>query len=152
MNTILVACFGALSAAIVSWFGPTKRPEPDVIANELLGGLVGVTAGCACVSTFGAAMIGLTSGALLLFDMLFIEEALKLDDVVRTIAVHGFEGVWGIALRSGFLSASASAGRRYLYRATRHSRHWCIDLCFLVFRLWLLGLEDRKALYSTSSN
>ncbi|MEM7557700.1 MAG: ammonium transporter, partial [Planctomycetota bacterium] len=95
MNTILAACFGALSAAIVSWFGPTKRPEPDLIANGLLGGLVGVTAGCACVSTFGAAMIGLTSGALVLFAMRFIEETLKLDDVVGAVAVHGVAGAWG---------------------------------------------------------
>ncbi len=95
LNTMLSACFGAIAAAALSWMGPTKRPEPDMIVNGLLGGLVAVTAGCASVNTGGAAMIGLVAGALIYFAMWFIEHQLKLDDVVGAVAVHGVCGAWG---------------------------------------------------------
>lgn len=101
LNTMLSACFGALATAALSWLGPTKRPEPDLIVNGLLGGLVGITAGCACVNTVGAAIIGLTSGALVYYSMRLIEEYWKLDDVVGAVAVHGFAGAWG-TLAVGF--------------------------------------------------
>ena len=95
LNTMLSACFGAITTALLSWMGPTKRPEPDMIANGLLGGLVGITAGCACVNTGGAAMIGLISGMLVYWAMWFLEHRLKLDDVVGAVPVHGVCGAWG---------------------------------------------------------
>ena len=94
-NTMLSACFGAAASAGLSWMGPTKRPEPDMIANGLLGGLVGITAGCASVNTGGAALIGLISGIAVYWAIWFLEHKLKLDDVVGAVAVHGVCGAWG---------------------------------------------------------
>jgi Amt family ammonium transporter len=95
LNTILSACFGAIASAALSWMGPTRRPEPDMIANGLLGGLVGITAGCAVVNTGGAAVIGLISGSAVYVAMWFMEHKLRLDDVVGAVAVHGVCGAWG---------------------------------------------------------
>lgn len=96
LNTLLAACFGSISAAALSWyFCQMKRPEGEMIANGMLGGLVGITAGCYFVNTTGAALIGLSSGVVVYFGSLFIERVLKLDDVVGAISVHGFCGAWG---------------------------------------------------------
>ncbi|MCA1794646.1 MAG: ammonium transporter [Desulfobacteraceae bacterium] len=96
MNTLLSASFGCLSASILSWINsPFKRPEGEMIANGVLGGLVGITAGCAFVETSGAAMIGISSGIIVYFSTRFIERVLKVDDVVGAIAVHGVCGAWG---------------------------------------------------------
>lgn len=96
VNTLIAACFGGISCSALSWyFSELKRPEGEMIINGVLGGLVGITAGCAFVGTMGAAIIGLISGIVVYNGVHFIERKLKLDDVVGAIAVHGFCGAWG---------------------------------------------------------
>ncbi len=96
MNTLLSGCFGCLSCSALSWiFSPMKRPEGEMIANGMLGGLVGVTAGCAYVGVSGAVIIGLVSGVCVYGGALLVERVLKLDDVVGAVAVHGVCGAWG---------------------------------------------------------
>ena len=110
LNTMLSGCFGCLSASALSWLrSPFHRPEGEMIANGILGGLVGITAGCAFVSTFGAMWIGLISGVVVYFGTLFIERVLRLDDVVGAIAVHGLCGAWG-TLAVGFFITPESLG------------------------------------------
>ena len=96
LNTMLAGCFGCLSSSALSWIrSPFHRPEGEMIANGILGGLVGITAGCAFVDTFGAMWIGLISGVVVYCGTIFIEKVLKLDDVVGAISVHGLCGAWG---------------------------------------------------------
>lgn len=96
MNTMLAGSFGCISASALSWVkSPFKRPEGEMIANGLLGGLVGITAGCASVETVGASFIGLGAGVVVYFGTHLIEKVLKVDDVVGAIAVHGVCGAWG---------------------------------------------------------
>ena len=96
VNTMIAACFGCLSSSALSWLrSPFHRPEGEMIANGIIGGLVGITAGCEAVGTVGAMWIGLISGVVVYFGTLFIERVLKLDDVVGAVAVHGFCGAWG---------------------------------------------------------
>jgi Amt family ammonium transporter len=96
VNTLLAACFGGLMAGILSWIlSPNHQPEVEMINNGVLGGLVGVTAGCASVDTTGACLIGLTSGIVVYVSTLFLEHVLKVDDVVSAVPVHGFCGAWG---------------------------------------------------------
>lgn len=95
-NTMLSAVFGGIAAAACCYIvGETKRFEPEYVANGVLGGLVGITAGCDAVSAGGAVLIGLSSGAVSYGATLFIERVCKLDDVVGAVAVHGFCGAWG---------------------------------------------------------
>lgn len=112
-NTILAASFGGLVSGIHSWLGPTKRPEPDLISNGLLGGLVSVTAGCAILSPLGAAAIGATGGFVVCYGVSVMEHRWKLDDVCGAVAVHGFCGAWGtigvaILMPSSALAEGAS--------------------------------------------
>jgi len=96
MTTALAACFGGISSMALSWlFSEHKRPEVETICNGLLGGLVGITAGCAFVDSGGAMVIGLVSGAVVYYATMLVERVFKLDDVVGAVAVHGFCGAWG---------------------------------------------------------
>ena len=102
LNTTLAACFACLTASILSWiFHPEKKIEGEMIANGVLAGLVGITAGCAFVGTVGASIIGAIAGIVVYVATGFLENVLKLDDVVGAIPVHGFCGAWG-TLAVGF--------------------------------------------------
>lgn len=94
-NTLISASFGGLTGLFVSWkFSKNQLPEPESIINGILGGLVGITAGCYYVSAVGALVIGIVAGLIVFFGTLLLEK-FKLDDVVGAIPVHGFAGVWG---------------------------------------------------------
>ncbi|MBK5967504.1 MULTISPECIES: ammonium transporter [Thiorhodovibrio] len=96
MNTLIAACFACLAASAISWvLSPLKRPEVEMVTNGLLGGLVGITAGCAFVDTMGAMWIGLGAGVVVYIGIELMEKVFKLDDVVGAVSVHGFCGAWG---------------------------------------------------------
>lgn len=96
LTTIISACFAGLSASALSWiFSDEKLPQAEMIANGVLGGLVGITAGCAHLSPQSAILVGLMAGVLVYAGSVFLERVLKLDDVVGAIPVHGVCGAWG---------------------------------------------------------
>jgi Amt family ammonium transporter len=72
------------------------KPDVAFMANGFLAGLVAITAPCAFVSSFGAAVIGLIAGALLVYSVIFVDETLKIDDPVGAISVHGVCGAFGV--------------------------------------------------------
>jgi len=71
-------------------------PDPSMIANGALAGLVAITAPCAFVTAPSAVLIGSVAGVLVCWSVFFIERTLKLDDPVGAISVHGVNGLWGI--------------------------------------------------------
>ena len=95
VNTMLASASGALAAMFYMWarFG---KPDPSMSANGFLAGLVAITAPCAFVSSFWAFVIGLIAGFILCWAVFFVENRLKVDDPVGAIAVHGFNGAWGV--------------------------------------------------------
>jgi Amt family ammonium transporter len=94
-NTMLAGTGGALSAMCFVWwrFG---KPDPSMMVNGMLAGLVAITAPCAFVNSVSAMIIGLIAGVLVVAAVLFIERTLKIDDPVGAIAVHGVNGCWGV--------------------------------------------------------
>jgi Amt family ammonium transporter len=95
VNTMLAGSAGALAAMIYVWrrYG---KPDPSMMANGLLAGLVAITAPCAFVTSVSAVFIGLIAGVLVVAAAVFIERTLKIDDPVGAIAVHGVNGAWGV--------------------------------------------------------
>ena len=67
-----------------------------MIANGMLAGLVAITAPCAFVNSVSAVIIGVIAGVLVVESVLFFERALKIDDPVGAISVHGVNGAWGV--------------------------------------------------------
>ena len=95
LNTALAAAFGAVTAMF--WITKrTGKPDPGMMANGMLAGLVAITAPCAFVDPWAAAVIGLIAGVLVIEAVFFIERKLKLDDPVGAIAVHGINGTFGV--------------------------------------------------------
>jgi ammonium transporter, Amt family len=72
-----------------------KKADGAMALNGALAGLVGITAGCDCVSPVGAIIIGTIAGALVVYSVLFIDKFLKIDDPVGAVSVHGVCGAWG---------------------------------------------------------
>lgn len=94
-NTMLASAAGALSATFYMW-ARYKKPDPSMMANGMLAGLVAITAPCAFVNALSAVFIGAVSGVLVIFAVFFIDQKLKVDDPVGAVAVHGVNGLWGI--------------------------------------------------------
>jgi Amt family ammonium transporter len=72
------------------------KPDPSMMANGMLAGLVAITAPCAFVTAPSAVFIGLVSGVLVCWSVFFVEGTLKVDDPVGAISVHGTNGAWGV--------------------------------------------------------
>jgi Amt family ammonium transporter len=108
-NTILASAFGCLSAMFVMWrkFG---KPDPSMTANGLLAGLVAITAPCAFVAPWAAAVIGLVAGVIVVYVVIIVEQKAKVDDPVGAVAVHGANGLWGLLALGLFADGSYGAG------------------------------------------
>ncbi len=94
VNTMLASAAGALASTLWMWWFRTKKPDPTMMANGMLAGLVAITAPCAFVSAGGAVIIGLVSG-ILVVESVFFFDRIQIDDPVGAISVHGVNGAWG---------------------------------------------------------
>lgn len=94
ITTNLAAAAGAVTSLFLTW-ARYGRADISMTLNGALAGLVGITAGCAAVSPFGAFIIGIISGFVVVFSIEFIDKVLKIDDPVGAISVHGVVGAVG---------------------------------------------------------
>ena len=95
-NTMLCSATGAVAATLWMWMIRSKKPDPSMMCNGMLAGLVAITAPCAFVNSVSACIIGLIAGVLVVESVFFIERVLKIDDPVGAISVHGTCGAWGV--------------------------------------------------------
>ncbi len=95
-NTLLASATGGLLSTVWMWLVRTKKPDPSMICNGMLAGLVAITAPCAFVNSVSAAIIGAIAGVLVVEAAYFVEGVLKIDDPVGAVAVHGVNGAWGV--------------------------------------------------------
>lgn len=93
LTTVLAGAAGGVATTLTSWWHSGK-PDVAMAGNGVLGGLVGITAGTAVVSGWGAVAIGMAAGALVYFAVLGIDR-LGVDDPVGAVSVHGVCGVFG---------------------------------------------------------
>ncbi len=109
VNTALAAGFGATAATVWIMFR-TGKPDPGMMANGMLAGLVAITAPCAFVKPGWAAVIGLIAGVLVIESIFFVERRLKVDDPVGAISVHGVNGIFGVLAVGIFADGHYGAG------------------------------------------
>lgn len=95
VNTMLASATGALAATLYMWWFKTKKPDPGMMVNGMLAGLVAITAPCAFVNSVSACIIGLVSGVLVVEAVYFFDRV-HVDDPVGAISVHGVNGAWGV--------------------------------------------------------
>ncbi|WP_448572540.1 ammonium transporter [Trichothermofontia sp.] len=116
VTTNTAAAFGGVAATLTAWvvFG---SPDLSMIINGILAGLVAITAACAFVPIWAAALIGTIAGVLVVFSVLFFEKR-QIDDPVGAVSVHMVNGVWGtIAVGLFAVGPGTTVGTDALYAA-----------------------------------
>jgi Amt family ammonium transporter len=108
VNTMLASITGAIASMLVLWTKEMK-PDPTMMCNGMLAGLVAITAPCAFVDPWAAALIGAVAGALVVYSVFFFERV-GIDDVVGAISVHGVNGLWGVISVGIFATGAYGAG------------------------------------------
>ena len=108
-NTMIAGAAGASSAYL---YVKTRwgKAEPSWLANGTLAGLVAITASCAYVSAWAAAVIGAVGGVLAITAAVFIDTRLRIDDPVGATAVHGVSGTWGALALGLFANGTYGQG------------------------------------------
>ena len=109
VDTMLAGCTGTMTAILYMW-ALKGKPDYSMSGNGLLAGLVAITAPSGFVSTFGAAVIGAVAGVLVCLSCTFMENALKVDDPVGAISVHGTCGLWGVLSVGLFADGTSNYG------------------------------------------
>jgi len=108
VNTMLAGIVGAL-AAMVTLMLKGLKPDPTMCCNGMLAGLVAITAPCAFIDPWAAAVIGLVAGWLVVVSVFFWERV-GVDDPVGAISVHGVNGLWGVISVGIFATGQYGAG------------------------------------------
>ncbi len=100
----LLAMVGGLLAALVA-----GRNDPGFVHNGALAGLVAICAGSDLVHPVGALAIGVVAGTVFVFGFEYIQNKLKVDDVLGVIPLHGICGAWG-GIAAGIFGTTAMGG------------------------------------------
>ena len=108
VNTML-ASVAAASASMLTLWAKRMKPDPTMMCNGMLAGLVAITAPCAFVDPWAAVVIGAVGGVLVVYSVFFFER-IGVDDVVGAISVHGVNGVWGVISVGIFATGAYGAG------------------------------------------
>lgn len=109
VNTMMAGTAGTLSALIFMYI-KGQKPDPGMLCNGLLAGLVAITAPCAFVNSLGSVIIGAVAGVLVIVVYNFVDRKLKIDDPVGAFAVHGANGAWGCIALGLFADGSYGDG------------------------------------------
>jgi Amt family ammonium transporter len=107
--TMLASGTGAVTAMLYTWWTEGK-PNPGMMVNGMLAGLVAITAPSGFVSPISGAIIGIVAGILVCLAVAFIDRVLHVDDPVGAIAVHGVNGAWGVLATGIFADGTANYG------------------------------------------
>jgi ammonium transporter, Amt family len=110
VNTAIAAAFGAIAAMV--WAMRKKKggkPDPGMMANGMLAGLVAITAPCAFVKPWAAAVIGILA-AILIYESIGFWERRGIDDPVGAISVHGVGGLFGVLCVGIFADGTYGSG------------------------------------------
>jgi len=100
----LLAMVGGLVAALVA-----GRNDPGFVHNGALAGLVAICAGSDIVHPIGALVIGAVGGAGFVFGFQFIQNRMKIDDVLGVVPLHGGAGIWG-GIAAGIFGSTGLGG------------------------------------------
>jgi Amt family ammonium transporter len=108
VNTMLAGVAGCL--ATMGWLMLRgMKPDPSMMCNGMLAGLVAITAPCAFVYSWAAVVIGLVAGVLVVESVFFWDKR-GIDDPVGAISVHGINGLWGVISLGLFANGKYGAG------------------------------------------
>jgi Amt family ammonium transporter len=108
-NTAIAGAVGATVAMYYTMYFRGGKPDAAMMVNGMLAGLVAITAPCAFVAPWAAAVIGALASLLVVEAAYFIERR-GVDDPVGAIAVHGIGGSFGVLCVGIFANGKYGAG------------------------------------------
>ncbi len=107
-NTMIAGMSATFFGILYMWIKYGK-PDPSMMCNSMLAGLVAITSPCAFVTPVAAFIIGAIAGVLVIVSVFFFDK-IKIDDPVGAISVHGVNGAWGLIAVGLFSDGSYGAG------------------------------------------
>ena len=93
LTTNIAAAAGAIGGLITAWL-VLKKADISMMLNGVLAALVAITAASGFVAPWASIVIGLVSGVIAVYGVIFVER-IGIDDPIGAVAVHGMSGVWG---------------------------------------------------------
>ena len=106
LTTTVAPAVATVVCLIFTWVRYGK-PDVSMCLNASLAGLVAITAPCDVTDCFGAAIIGIVAGLLVVFGVWFNDNITHIDDPVGAVAVHMLNGIWGTIAVGLFATSSA---------------------------------------------
>ena len=106
VTTTIAPAIATVTCMIFTWVRYGK-PDVSMCLNASLAGLVAITAPCDVTDAFGAIIIGIVAGLLVVFGVWFLDYVLRVDDPVGAVAVHCLNGIWGTISVGLFATTSA---------------------------------------------
>ncbi len=138
LNTHLAAAAGCVSAILtqVVWRQPVLVTHT---VNGSIGGLVAITAGAASMAPEWALVTGAIGGFVVVLGT-WLLNALRVDDVVGAVPVHGFCGVWGTLAAGLFLIDNPFSLSVFMVQllGVIAAFMWAFPVALLVF--WLISV------------
>jgi Amt family ammonium transporter len=108
VNTMLAGTLSSITC-LLAMMSKGMKPDPTMLCNGMLAGLVAITAPCAFVDPWAAAVIGGIAGWLVVEAVFFFERH-GIDDPVGAISVHGVNGLFGVISVGIFATGNYGAG------------------------------------------
>ena len=108
VSTTIAPAIATVTCMIFTWIRYGK-PDVSMCLNASLAGLVAITAPCDTADAFGATIVGLVSGLLVVFGVWLLDNVLHIDDPVGAVAVHMLNGIWG-TIAVGLVSTDSVPG------------------------------------------
>lgn len=94
VNTTIAPAVACCSCMIFTWI-KNGKPDVSMTLNASLAGLVAITAPCAVVAPWAAAIIGFVAGIWVDVAVELLDKKFHIDDPVGAVGVHFANGIWG---------------------------------------------------------
>ncbi len=108
-TTTMLASAGGAIASMIYMYATAKKPDPTMVVNGFLAGLVAITAPSGFVSGSVGFLIGAIAGVLVCVAVPFFDKV-HVDDPVGAISVHGVNGLFGVLCVGLFADGTYGAG------------------------------------------
>jgi len=109
LTTTIAPSVATCTTMIYTWI-KNGKPDVSMCLNASLAGLVGITAGCDALNAFGAIVVGVVSGILVVVVVNVLDLRFHVDDPVGAVGVHCANGVWGTVAVGLLADPDAPAG------------------------------------------
>ena len=108
-TTTMLASAGGAVSSMLYMYAKVKKPDPTMVVNGFLAGLVAITAPSGFVSGSVGFFIGAVAGVLVCLSVEFWDRR-QIDDPVGAISVHGVCGLFGVLCVGLFADGTYGAG------------------------------------------